>query len=306
MKPDRNTPCPCGSTLKTKKCCHKGHRWLKEPTILTSRQPKSGYQHSRCYANTLNDCDSQITREHYLSNNLLADFEENNTVKIFGLPWQEKQSYDLLSRKSMVSKILCKHHNESLSPFDVEIAYFYRAIVEFDEDFNSEQPSTDFKIIAGENLERWMLKTVCAFIASQQFHRNGEKSKLELKSIYNEILYEGRPFPSGWGLYFDMEGNKKTQKYRSFSFVPFEANGELKGISFYIANFKFNFLLGEPDAPDYWGIYHPSSIVFKQGEIKKELLITWRDDNYHKSTILFNRIGTKQGEPANWEEWMKK
>ena len=234
--------CPCESGLKAKFCClEPGKTWNKKPSTIRE-ETSTGYQHQKCYASPTKNCSTKISSEHYFSNNILEVLEHNKTVKIGGLPWLEKDSFNLLSRKALVSNILCKTHNEMLSVFDTEMGRFYRTLLEFDEDFNSENPKNEIKIFCGEDLERWMLKTVCNLIASNQIAEKGKVKTLLVKEDYIDILYNDNPFPNKWGLYFS-PANQKVQKFNSLYVIPKSHEKELKAAEFGINNFKFNFLL---------------------------------------------------------------
>jgi hypothetical protein len=39
---------------------------------------------------------------------------------------------------------------------------FFRTILDFDEDFNRDTPKEELAVFSGEDIEKWMLKTVCA------------------------------------------------------------------------------------------------------------------------------------------------
>ena len=128
----------------------------------------ANYSHPKCYAKSLNNCSTKISGEHIISNNILEIFERQNGVKLAGLPWMDHQVFNLLSRKSLVSNVLCTFHNEFLSPFDMAAGNLFRCLNDFDTDFNSNNPKSDHRIIKGEYIEKWMLKIVCGIVASNQ------------------------------------------------------------------------------------------------------------------------------------------
>jgi len=247
----------------------------------------------------------KISKEHYISNNILADFEKNRAVKLAGLPWMEKQTFNLLSRSKLVSNILCTKHNQDLSPFDREAGDFLRCIKDFDAGFNIETPVNEVKQFNGEYIEKWMLKTICALIASGQVAQNGHRVPVILKEIYVDLLFNNAAWPDGWGLYFKAPVNTQVHKFDSVNIMPMMGNGEVKCVEFLLHNFTFYLALGKPDNPDHSGIRHIHKIQFTDGKVTKIMELQWNDpaDNHW---IEFKRLKTTTGFPSNYEEWMKK
>ncbi len=297
--------CPCDSGKKAKFCCWTGKGWDKKPPLLKPSQPISNYSHEKCYASKTANCSTKISGEHFISNNILAGLEWNKKVKIVGLPWQERETFNLLSRSSLVANILCTTHNEALSPFDSEAGRLNKTILKFDEDFNLDNPTEDFAIFCGEDLEKWMLKTACAFIASNQITENGQKINCQIKDIYLAILFEDEPFPDHWGMYYKIPEDKTVQKYHSISFRSMTANGDLLAAEFLVNNFMFYLLLGKPDYPSSFGIYRPRGIQFAKGNIKKRIEICWQDKKYNEG-IFMERVRTTPEAPKEWDEYLKK
>ncbi len=193
------------------------------------------YSHNKCFANVTAKCSTKISGEHIISGNILRVFEHDKTVKLTGLPWIEKHTFNLLSRKSLVANILCEYHNRKLSPFDSEVGKLIRCIKEFDADFNNPSPKSEERRFKGEYLEKWMLKTICGFIASNQISENNLKKPVKLKDIYVDILFNNEKFPEEWGLYFKIPENNEIHKFDFISFLPMTGDGEVK-----CAEFLFN------------------------------------------------------------------
>lgn len=296
--------CPCESGKKAKFCCLNGRLWNKKPSLLKA-DTAVNFSNDKCYARKTNRCSSKISKEHYISDNILKGLELNKKVKIIGLPWQESKTFSLLPRGSLVANILCQTHNSLLSPFDAEMGRLYDIILRFDENFNSDKPVNDVAVFCGEDLERWMLKTACAFIASNQICIDGARKEILLKDEYVDILYNNMPFPNGWGMYFKAPENGQIQKYNSISFRSLTAGNELKGAEFLINNFMFYLLLGTPDSLESFGIYRPRGMQLAQGQIKKRIEICWQDKKYNAG-IFMERNGTRAGEPEEWDDYLKK
>ena len=52
--------------------------------------------------------------------------------------------------------MLCKRHNEALSPLDEEAGRLIETIGNYDRGFNQDNPRTDITVFCGEELEKWM------------------------------------------------------------------------------------------------------------------------------------------------------
>ena len=263
------------------------------------------HSHQKCYANGTAKCSKKISGEHIISDNILKIFEHNKTVKLTGLPWIEKQTFNLLSRKSLVANILCEYHNRELSPFDNEVGKLVRCIKEFDADFGNESPKNEKRQFKGELIENWMLKTICGFIASNQISQNNQRQLVKLKDIYIDILFNNKSFPKDWGLYFKIPVNNKIHKFDCISFLPMTGEGEIKCAEFLFNNFQFYLLLGEPDDPKLWGIRHLFQICLTDGLATKTIEFHW-DDLEDNLMIQLTRQKTTFNFPDDWEDWMKK
>lgn len=264
-----------------------------------------GYSHPKCYARKTNKCSEKISGEHIISDNILELFEHDKTVKITGLPWIEHQTFNLLSRKALVSNILCSHHNSLLSKYDTEAGQLMRCIGEYDAGFNNPNPANEHRTFNGDYIERWMLKIVCGLVASKQVSSGGSKVEVSLSDQLVDILFEGAKFPDKWGLYFKVPDAGVIHHFGSVGFMPLTGNGEVKAGDFLLNNLQFYLLLGNPDHPGAWGTRRVEKIIFKQGDISKIIEFTW-EDKQNSAPIELNRIATTREHPKEWAGWMKK
>lgn len=263
------------------------------------------FSHKKCYANKTAKCSTKISGEHIISDSILREFEHNNTVKITGLPWIEKQTFNLLSRKSLVANILCENHNSELSPFDNEVVKLIRCIKEFDSDFNNPNPTNAKRQFKGEYIEKWMLKTICGLIASNQISQDNQRNQVKLKDIYIDILFNNKKFPEGWGLFFKIPDNNEIHKFDCVSFMPMIGEGEIKCAEFLFHNFRFYLILGKPTDPTLWGFKHIFQIRLTDGKATKTIELHW--DNLEDNLMVeLTRSKSTSNFPSNFEEWMKK
>jgi hypothetical protein len=121
------------------------------------RGKRTGYEHPKCYARALADCSKEITREHYISRKLLdrvGDFEAD------GLTWL-KGKKKTLTETALQSHILCKRHNEALSPLDDNITDLYDLMRRW-----QDRKVVNNLALDGEDLERWAIKVMFGLFAS--------------------------------------------------------------------------------------------------------------------------------------------
>jgi hypothetical protein len=298
--------CPCQSGKQAISCCwvSKG-RWNKAPAPIQVRPiPVKDYAHCKCYASLTNKCSQKKSREHYISHNILKEFVYDRKVKITGLPWINYETWKFLPTESLASNILCENHNKALSELDAQMGRFFRTILNFDEDFNSDAPKEELAVFSGEDIEKWMLKTVCGMVASGQLAMQGKKKDVPLKREWVDILYNNHSWPEHWGMYFKDPEHKTISKFKSISVQPLTGAGELKAAEFSINEFKFYLVLGKPDHPRAWGRYRPRTMIFSQNGVKKYIEICGQNNAYQNYVDL-KRIGTTASEPPDWEQWMK-
>lgn len=278
--------CPCESGLKAKFCCLNEKSWDKKPAVLAGKTLITNYSHNKCYANKTKDCSSKISKEHYISEYLLNNLGNTDNVNISGLHWQGFGQVKTMSKAALASNILCTHHNEMLSPFDAEMGRFHSTINRYNQTFDLQIPLNELVIFCGENLEKWILKTICAFIASNQIGVGDKKIDCQMSDTYIDILFKDKPFPEGWGMYVDASNDQTIQyhNYISFNFIIRDnilqvAKMVLTGLTFYL-------VLDKPESMKPEMIYRPRGIEIKKGDIKKILEICWQDKKYDQGVFL--------------------
>src|SRR5579859_833652 len=127
--------CPCGSG-KLLLDCHMGRDgrfWSPRPSL---RPPglQTGYAHPACYLRDTKDCSEQISGEHYVSRSVLEQL--GTMLRVSGLPWRDANAVLETTAENLTAKILCRRHNEALSPLDTEAASFFSHLTEALRDLN--------------------------------------------------------------------------------------------------------------------------------------------------------------------------
>ncbi len=203
----RNLPCPCGGPRKAKRCCLQPHgTWKKAPVDIAPTERATGQANPRCYMRALADCSEKISREHYMSKTILeALCEEGDRpqLQVSGLPWMGPGETVNLTPNALASKVLCVRHNGMLSKLDDEALRFFLAIRELR---YPPQRRRHLVLFAGNDIERWMLKTMLGTLAAglAQFQ---QRRKIEIGAFGEHLprllLYPGEWKPAlGQGLYY--------------------------------------------------------------------------------------------------------
>lgn len=146
-----------------------------------------------CWASILGDCSGPASREHYVSDSIF----DGEAVTAFGLSWC-KTSPIKIGLGSAVAKVLCKHHNESLSPFDAEASRVSRFLSEHVQD----RPLEPAEYTAnGHRLEKWALKTYAnlSYLGALDFENH---TRTQPAAFIVEHIFRDAPLPAGVGLYF--------------------------------------------------------------------------------------------------------
>jgi len=104
-----------------------------------------------------------VSREHFVSRGLIAGPE----LKVQGMPWQKVPVLHI-SPDALTAKVLCRRHNEALSPLDSEALRVFEALRAARVHATRRSLSTRpwATIISGHALELWALKTMAGFCAS--------------------------------------------------------------------------------------------------------------------------------------------
>lgn len=302
----QTNPCPCSSGELAINCCLRTDgTWQKKPSVTTPPPPVTGIMNPECYLSEFKDCSRDISREHYISSIVLSDIEHQRGVKIAGLPWIPAEQFRIVGKNRLVSKILCRRHNTALSPLDAGAGRFIRTIGHYDSDFNNPNPQSELSLFCGEDLERWMLKTVCGMVAANQVAQQRIPLSIDIPVNWIQLLTGAVQWPPNWGLYITIP-KKQTYHSISFEFIPktHPETNQVLAADFVFHGLQFSLLLGTPDHPSAWGVYRPRTLIFRKDGVEKMIEVSWLDPSYN-SYAEFTRTGTYAGEPPDWPEWAR-
>lgn len=122
--------------------------------------PRTGASSPACYAAALNDCGGDpVTQEHYISKSLLQRFGKKFFVE--GLPWIPEGRARELTGSTLTAGVLCRRHNNALSPLDRTIGKLYDVLLAA----QHRHENVNVQVFHGEDLERWSLKMLLGLMA---------------------------------------------------------------------------------------------------------------------------------------------
>ncbi len=154
-------PCPCGSTRTYGTCCLRsdGRPLVVVPRLLPA-PPATGYAHPKCYLRSTCDCSHPRSREHYVSKAVLCTIPGKLVVS--GAPWLSADGRQETEPNSLRAHVLCKRHNEAMSPLDKMAARVFSIIVAIYQDLRdpSRMTGVSWYLGSGEMLELWGLKVL--------------------------------------------------------------------------------------------------------------------------------------------------
>jgi hypothetical protein len=146
-----------------------------------------------------------------------------------------------LSLKALVSKVLCRHHNEALSVFDGAMARLGRQVLRLGDELNAQDPTPWLFAIHGRDVERWLLKVLCGAVAGGHAARaSGEPVPREVPDRWVRILFGQQEMPPSWGLY--LHGTVGGQALRpgatEINVAPISVNGKSVGVEVDVFGWK--------------------------------------------------------------------
>jgi hypothetical protein len=151
-------PCPFGSGTPAHKCCWRGMgRWEKSPVGIIEA-PETNFMHERCYLASLGNCGPKMTKEHFISRNILerittSTLKFENAEHFFGGKATVEIGVDAFS-----SKVLCDNHNSALSDLDTAAGCAFSTIETLTANVvraaTTPAPIKSFHIASGLDMER--------------------------------------------------------------------------------------------------------------------------------------------------------
>jgi hypothetical protein len=204
-------------------------------------------RHSRCYLSSFGNCGSQITKEHFISRNILERIVENNvrqgqgssTLKFEGMGhfFGGRENIEI-GIDAFASKVLCDQHNAALSDLDTAVGLAFSTIESLERNLLS-LATTDHELKAffmssGLDIERWMIKVYCGLVAAGKI-RSSSGQVIDIGSLHGPLLDSlmwATPLPHPLGLYMHtFVGQKRRANGLSFGTIKLtDGSDEVGGL----------------------------------------------------------------------------
>ncbi len=229
----------------------------------------------RCYADILGNCDSKMSREHYISQSVF-DLMSGDSFTVSGFHWQKGDSAQRLRKSDIAARVLCRKHNSELSSIDSGAQRFLKTIYDctrggIQGSIDVSQLSLDFD---GRDLERWLLKVACGAIASGN---HGGKDRT-VPPEFVEILFGQRSWPE----YFCLYSSEKTEytvpgrDHMQFDFRRDKSNRYLQGVTCYFMSIDLTLVLGNYIGVP--GVKRPKTLVYCHEDRQIEINLKWNQN----------------------------
>jgi len=146
----------------------------------------------------MGNCAGKISREHYFSDSLYKLLAGGESLTIEGAHWLTSGSSVELAPSALTAKVLCEHHNSSLSILDAEALRFFLLL--------RYETTAEQEHIDGELLERWYLKVLIGQMAASN-------ARWTPSTTWLKVLFGLRTFPQDAGLLIPVAGAKLRGVY---------------------------------------------------------------------------------------------
>ncbi len=287
LKFEPDAPCPCGRTDKSlRNCCLVSGYLRKSPPVLSPKGPPTNFSNPGCYLNFTGNCSRELSGEHYISKSILELLKGDDGVLVSGVPWLPTDAYKNIGVASLASNILCKRHNETLSPLDSEALLFFRTLSDIHADLKQTPllRKETVLILSGEALELWMLKAACGLFFSKNASRDRKILFPDISMRQNLIadaLYRGKWAHSSCGLYMKASVGEVHRTENGVGIAPLISKDMkfLYGIELIMRGLSFFFIL-DPEGIGFpqriTGLLHrPGQLRFSTEQCDHTLLLTW-------------------------------
>lgn len=181
---------------------------------------------TKCYAAPLLSCAGSISKEHFVSENILRQI---GSIEPAGIPWLNHMTqpvpYDALA-----ANCLCERHNSYLSPLDAVAGGAFKAFRRF-ADLHPEVTR-----ISGLLLERWMLKVLAGLIATGKVPG---VDRAALSPDWLRVIFGLDAMPNDCGIHILPEVGQRVGVSDYLSIRPASNNGVPVGLLVSLAGFNF-------------------------------------------------------------------
>lgn len=236
------------------------------PPLLVD-QP-TGYSNRRCYAAASDDCSPKISREHWISANILDNISDGRFI-VSGMRWGGGVNREL-STRALASNILCSRHNSALSALDLEVGRLFKVWQVYRHVMESRIKTRLFAIFTGSTIERWLVKFLLGAVASGTFRSelNPDSEPLanvEVPRLLQYLFRESGSQPLA-RLYQDVAAGIPVTGLADVEMAAaYNAEGGIRGCGVAFGPLRLNLALGAVPYPSagHQIIERPGGVIIK-------------------------------------------
>ena len=232
-----------------------------------------------------------------MTESVLKAIALDNEIEVEGLAWQYPGLSRVIGTKRLVSKILCKRHNEALSGLDATALRLFKVMEEIEVNFGVDRDE-EYQINRDE-IERWLLKTLCGYGTAELFvDPQGKKiAGWKPPKEWLEILFQGKPFPPECGMYISYadQGKPLLQTAKLLQLTSLSGpNKELWGLRMWLFQVEFLLIMDtrlRHTAERFFDVseYRPPAIVYYD-DVKKKTVLLGGQNAPEKNVFLIRMV----------------
>jgi hypothetical protein len=141
---------------------------------------RSSFRNGDCYLSPLGGCCKKITREHFVSRNILERIATPKLRFENGGHFFGGKNLVEIGIDDFCAKVLCDNHNSALSVLDTAAGQAFSTIETLERDCKSISASgprmSSLHICSGFDMERWMVKVYCGLTAAKKIRSASGKT----------------------------------------------------------------------------------------------------------------------------------
>jgi hypothetical protein len=228
------------------------------------------------------DCRGRLTKEHYVSENVLSRLTGGGPLKVSGLDYSQPEDVKTIGIDNFASNMLCERHNGVLSDLDGVAGQFFGTFDEINRWLvDSDQPETRVFLFNGADIERWLLKLLCgALVSGHAGTRRGRVPNWLPRIEWVRFLFGLSDLPAGWGLYLLSAVGEQFVNSRDLTFAALSRDGDVYALVISIHGFRLMLAMQAPPNDTSGTLleaatYRPRELVIKHGSRTGVIDLGW-------------------------------
>lgn len=251
-----------------------------KPFRVSTGTTDERFAHPKCYARCLQNCSRKISGEHYFTHALLRKIgSDPRGIFLRGAPWQPAGSW--IPPHALTAAVLCDRHNSQLSPLDDFASSLDDELVKIHNAAEADDVVSTIVRFYGPNLERWLMKSLCGFVAARPSVFGSDKADAPVPDGLVRYLFGEGELAAPAGVYVSPKiGESRAVDPKGLTFTSLHARGEISGLMLDMRILRFTFISIPWQGTirgviDEASILRPWRISFRSGAATRCLDFDW-------------------------------